>query len=126
MSKPTLVSTPESLLPLKPDVFTVLLVLLEGDAHGYAIMQRARERSVHRGQIQPGGLYRVLKRMLDDSLIQEIEIEPDAVAAGSRDERRRTYRVTDFGREVATAEARRMDALVAAARGHRLLRKAGS
>ena len=37
------------------------------------------------------------------------------------DERRRTYKLTPVGREVAEAEAARLERLVAAARGARLL-----
>ena len=33
---------PAAFLPLKPDVFTILLVLLEGDAHGYRMIQGRR------------------------------------------------------------------------------------
>lgn len=112
---------PESLLPLKPDVFSILLVLLEGDAHGYAIMQRARERSLDGGQLQPGALYRVLRRMLEDELITEV---PDDQVPEGADERRRYYRVTPVGRDVAAAEARRMQGLVSLSRSHDLLDEA--
>lgn len=109
---------PASMTPLKPDVFAILLALLEGDAHGYGLMQRARERSVRPGQLQPGALYRVLKRMLDDRFIEELDrrkVDADG------DERRRYYRITPFGRQVAAAEARRMSELVAFSRHHALL-----
>lgn len=108
----------ERFLPLKPDVFSVLLVLLEGDAHGYAVMQAARERSLDGGQLQPGALYRVLKRMLVDGLIVET---PPNETPDDADERRRYYRVTELGRAVAGAEARRMRDLVSLSRHHRLL-----
>ena len=106
------------LLPLKPDVFSILLVLLGEDAHGYRIMQRARERSLDGGQLQPGALYRVLKNMLADALIAELQ-ENDAPTDG--DGRRRYYRITSRGRAVATAEAQRMADLVSLSRAHRLL-----
>ena len=105
----TTVANPESLLPLKPEVFTILLVLLEGDAHGYAMIKAAQEHGGPPGQLQPGSLYRLLKQMLEAELVTEVPAEQ--VAAGG-DERRRTYRVTDFGREVAAAESRRMALLV--------------
>lgn len=109
---------PESLLPLKPDVFSVLLVLMEGPAHGYAIMQAARDRSLSGGQLQPGAMYRVLKRMLEDGLLEEV---PESEVPDDSDERRRTYRVTGFGRATAAAEARRMESLVSVSRAHALL-----
>ena len=41
MAKPK--TDPESLLPLTPAVFHVLLSLADGDRHGYAIMQDVAE-----------------------------------------------------------------------------------
>lgn len=111
----------EQLLPLKPDVFSILLVLLEQDAHGYRIMQRARERSLEGGQLQPGALYRVLRNMLEDGLIAEVAA---ARTPRDADSRRRTYRITERGRAVAAAEARRMAELVAVSRAYRLLGQA--
>lgn len=113
----------ESLLPLKPDVFAILLALLQGRAHGYAIMQSARRHSTRRGQLQPGGMYRLLKRMLDEGLIEEVA--PDATSRGA-DERRRYYLISSFGRKVAAAEARRMADLVAASPARQLLDEAES
>jgi DNA-binding PadR family transcriptional regulator len=110
----------EAFVPLKPDVFAVLLVLLEGDAHGYAIMQRAPAQSTGTGRLQAGALYRILKRMLDDGLIDELDREPVEDAA---DQRRRSYRITALGRDVAAAEARRMAELLAFSRAHQLLER---
>jgi DNA-binding PadR family transcriptional regulator len=111
----------EELLPLKPDVFTVLLVLLDGDAHGYAMMKAAEERTGRPGSLQPGALYRLLRQMLELELVVEV---PDEQVPASADSRRRYYRITDFGRSVAAAEARRMAELVEASRHHRLLDEA--
>ncbi len=101
------------LLPLKPDVFYILLVLLHGERHGYGIMQDAAERSGGAVQLQAGALYRVLKRMLDEGIVTESTRRP---AADADDERRRYYRVTALGRRVMAAEAERMASLAAAAR----------
>ena len=119
-NRETVVSQPaaDAFIPLKPDVFAVLLVLLEGDAHGYAIMQRAPSQSTGTGRLQAGALYRGLKRMLDDGLIRELDEQPvDATS----DKRRRSYQITDLGREVAAAEAQRMADLLAFSRSHNLL-----
>lgn len=108
----------QSLLPLKADVFTILLVLLDGDCHGYGMIKAAEERDGRKGQLQPGALYRLLKQLLDEGMIEEIpadEAPPDA------DERRRYYRITAFGRDVAAAEARRMAGLLEISARHRLL-----
>jgi DNA-binding PadR family transcriptional regulator len=106
---------PQELLPLTPAVFHILLVLADGEAHGYGIMLEVEELT--RGQVRlgPGTLYRSIQRMQVDGLIEE---------AGERsgpddDERRRYYRLTELGRRVAEAEARRLATLVdvATARG---------
>ena len=108
----------KSLLPLNPDVFTILLVLLDSDCHGFQIIKIARDRTGRRGQLQPGGLYRLLKKMLEAKLIEELESNE---VPENTDKRRRYYRITSHGREVAAAEARRMADLVQISRRHDLL-----
>lgn len=108
------------LLPLKHDVFTILLVLLDGDAHGYAMMKAAEDRTGRPGQLQPGALYRLLRQMLETELVMEVAAQD----AGGGDSRRRYYRITDFGRTVAAAEARRMAELVETSRRLDLLGEA--
>jgi DNA-binding PadR family transcriptional regulator len=110
---------PDQLLPLRPVVFQVLLSLVEGERHGYAIVQDIAERSAARLQIEPGNLYRTLRFMLDEKLIEESERRP---AAEQDDERRRYYRITRFGERVASAEAARLAELVAEARARKLLK----
>ena len=109
---------PQSLLPLRPDVFTILLVLLDGDCHGYGMIKAAEERRGRKGQLQPGALYRLLKQLLDAGMIEPL---PADQAPADGDERRRYYRITPFGREVAGAEARRMAELVEISARHQLL-----
>lgn len=106
---------PSTLLPLKADVFTILLVLLDGAAHGYRMIKAAEERTGRKGQLQPGALYRLLKQMLDLGMVIEV---PAPEAEGTRDERRRYYGITPFGRAVARAEAVRMAELVGLSRRH--------
>ena len=110
---------PESLLPLKPVMFQVLLSLVEGERHGYAIVQDIAERSSARLQLEPGNLYRTLRFMLDEQLIEESDRRP---APEADDERRRYYRITRFGERVAAAEASRLAAVVADARARKLLK----
>ena len=113
-------SNPEHLLPLKPVVFQVLLSLLDGERHGYAIVHDIAERSSARMQIEPGNLYRTLRFMLDEGLIEESDRRP---APDADDERRRYYKVTKFGQRVASAEAARLVELVADARARNLLKQ---
>jgi DNA-binding PadR family transcriptional regulator len=103
----------EDLLPLRPVVFHVLLSLADGERHGYAIVQDIDQRSTARLHLEPGNLYRTLKYMLDEGLIEESDRRP---VADRDDERRRYYRVTRFGRQVAMLEGARLEALASEAR----------
>src|SRR5690348_15322204 len=109
---PSAQSSTEDFLPLKPDAFYVLLVLLHGERHGYAIMREAAERSSGRIELQAGALYRLLARLLENGLVVESQRRP---AADADDERRRYYRITALGRRVIAADAKRMAALAEAA-----------
>ncbi|MDQ3997484.1 MAG: PadR family transcriptional regulator [Gemmatimonadota bacterium] len=109
---------PDAFLPLPASEFQILLALADGERHGYAIMQEVDRRSGGAMRLGPGTLYGSVKRMLAAGLIEESEQRP---AATRDDERRRYYRITALGRHVATAEARRMERLVTAARAKRLL-----
>lgn len=111
-------SRPESLLPLTPNFFEILLTLAEGDAHGYAIMQRVEARTGGRVRLLPGTMYRAFARLAELGLIEEAGERPDAEFD---DERRRYYRITSGGRRVAAAEAERLQATLDAARAARLL-----
>jgi len=89
-------------------------VLSKGDAHGYAIIKAAEERSRGPGRIETGTLYRALRRLSKAGLVQQAEARP---APEDDDERRTYYAVTPFGRAVALAEARRLQSQVEAAKG---------
>lgn len=109
-------------LPLRPVVFQVLLSLADGERHGYAIVQDIAERSAARIRLEPGNLYRHLKFMRDHGLIEESGRRP---VAGRDDERRRYYRMTRFGRQVALAETGRLEAVAADARSRLIARSQG-
>ena len=113
---------PQDLLPLSTPVLHVLLALGGERLHGYAIMQAIEDKTGGVATILPGTLYSTLNRMLDDGLIEDAAAPPDA---DSDDPRRRYYRITDFGREVARAEAERMTVLLDVARRERLAGSAG-
>jgi len=118
MTRPESVRTPDSFLPLKPVVFQVLLSLVDGERHGYALVQDIAERTAAKIDLEPGNLYRVLKSMLEEGVIEESERRP---APDRDDERRRYYRITAFGRKVAMAEAARLDRIVEDARARNLI-----
>src|SRR5215470_16930145 len=103
----------ESLLPLPPATFHILLALADDDRHGYAIIQNVGARTGGELKLSAGTLYRSIQRMLEQGLIVETRERP---APEDDDERRRYYRITKFGVEVARAEARRLAQLVKFAR----------
>jgi len=102
-----------ALLPLTPAVFHILLALADQDRHGYAIILDIADRTDGAIRLGTGTLYTAISRLLEQGLIEEPDERP---AADEDDERRRYYRLTGFGREVANAEARRLSALVRMAR----------
>jgi DNA-binding PadR family transcriptional regulator len=121
MKLPT--GNPESLLPLSPAAFHILLALVDGERHGYGIMQEIAGRSERRVNLGPGTLYRSIRRLLADGLIEESDERP---VPELDDARRHYYRLTLFGRRVATAEAQRLADLVRAAELKQLLPRPGT
>jgi len=102
----------DSFLPLSPAMFHVLVSLADEERHGYAILKEVAERTSGRIKLSTGTLYGIINRLLADGLI---------VDRTSRDERR-LYKLTAFGRQVARAEAARLEELAAMARATRALR----
>jgi len=103
----------DTLLPLPPATFHILLSLADGDRHGYAIIQDVEARTGGELILSAGTLYRSIQRMLEQGLLVETRERP---APKNDDERRRYYRITPFGTSVAKAEARRLTELVRMAR----------
>jgi DNA-binding PadR family transcriptional regulator len=111
-------TNPESLLPLSPAVFHILLALADQERHGYGIMQEVERHTNGAMRLGPGTLYGSIKRMLKADLIEESDERPDPELD---DKRRRYYRLTDFGQHVARAEAARLANLVQQAQAKQLL-----
>ncbi len=104
---------PGDLLPLPTATFHILLALADQDRHGYAIIQDVEARTGGDLRLSAGTLYRSVQRMLEQGLITETRDRP---VPEEDDERRRYYRITKFGVEVARAEAARLAKLVKYAR----------
>lgn len=102
-------------LPLSPQVFHVLLALHDEPRHGYSVIQEVRLRTRGEMQLTASTLYDALARLVDRGLIQEVPA-PDDGADERRDKRRRYYGLTALGRDVVTAEQRRLERLVEMAR----------
>src|SRR5215813_4414195 len=103
----------DTLLPLPSAAFHILVALADGDRHGYAIMQDVAAGTAGRLKLNPGTLYTTIRRLLEQGLVTELDERPDPE---EDDERRRYYRLTDMGREVAKAEASRLQQALAFAR----------
>lgn len=114
------VAQPEDFLPLHRDTFHILVSLADRDRHGYSILQDVAERTSGVLRLSPSTLYASVKRLLEQGLIEELAERPDP---RNDDERRRYYRLSTMGRKVATAEARRLERLLADARATGLLPK---
>ena len=113
-------SDPQSHLPLKPVELHLLLALADGELHGYGLVQAIAERTDDLIRLEPGNLYRVIRRLLKAGLVAESRRR---AAPDLDDERRRYYRVTGLGERVTAAELRRLRALVGSPTARALVRK---
>ncbi len=101
---------------LRPAVFQILLALATGARHGLGIAEAVDEATEGAMVLGPGTLYRSLKEMLRDELIEESDSpSPDS------DPRRRYYVLTEDGRIAARNEAVRLARIVEVARDRRVL-----
>lgn len=96
---------------MSPQAFHILLALADQDLHGYAIIQDVAARTDGGVRLTASTLYAVLKRLLDDEWIRELNERPEA-----DDARRRYYRITAAGRAAGRAEAERLAQLAEMAR----------
>jgi len=99
--------------PLSPQVFHILLALVDGDRHGYGIIIDVERETAGAVRLGPGTLYGALKRLVAAGWVTETDRRPDP---DLDDARRRYYRLTEAGRRVLAKEATRMASAVARAR----------
>ena len=99
----------QEMLPLPEAVFHILVALADHESHGYALMQAVADLTDGRMRLRPGTLYAAIQRMVEQGLIEE-------VSPRGGDDRRRTYRTTPRGRQLAISETERLRALVGKAR----------
>jgi DNA-binding PadR family transcriptional regulator len=114
---------PDPKLPLSPAMFHVLLALADSDKHGYAIMKELSRATNGEVSLSAGTLYGILRRLVDDDMVVEKDERP---APELDDERRRYYRLTDFGRRVARAEAMRLSEMLDLAHAKQLYKRPAS
>lgn len=98
--------------PLPPRDLIILSALARRALHGYGIIKTVEEDSGP--LLDPGNLYRVLRRMRRDGWVEETE--DDGVDAEEGGDRRRVYRLTPRGRTVLREEVERLEGLLARVR----------
>jgi DNA-binding PadR family transcriptional regulator len=117
MMSPSTQRTAAGFLPLKHREFLMLLALSHGQRHGYALKQELHERTGGRVDLGPGTLYRTIRELQESGLIRESDERPE-----DDDPRRIYYEMTELGRRVLDAEARRLEVLVRDARAGQVAR----
>ena len=89
-------------VPLTEPMFYVLMSFLRRDMCGTEITEFVERRTRGRVRLGPGTLYTLLAKFQDEGFIQETEV----------DGRKRTYRLTDQGRQAYHEELDRLRACV--------------
>ena len=112
-------TNPVDHLPLKPVDLEILLALAESDQHGYGLVQAVAEHTSQLIVLDPGNLYRVIKRLLEDGLVAESERR----SKDAEGERRRYYKLTSLGERVLAAELDRLRRFVNASATRAVARK---
>lgn len=102
-------------LPLQPRDYLILLTLTPGERHGYGMIRMVEERTGGEVRLDPANLYRALKRLIKEGLVEEAGRRP---APDASDERRRYYAITELGRSVVAAEVSRQAELLQIARDY--------
>jgi DNA-binding PadR family transcriptional regulator len=111
---------PRLRLPLTPAEFQLLIALADEELHGYAILKEVARRSGGEVKLSPATLYTILRRFVGEGILAESAERPGPALD---DERRRYFRITEYGRRVAGAEADRMEAVLEMARSRNLVRR---
>jgi DNA-binding PadR family transcriptional regulator len=103
----------QTCLPLTEATFLILVSLVPGPQHGYAIMKDVQDLSGGRVVLSTGTLYGALKRLLERGWIRRAGDEPDVEETGRV---RKAYVLTDLGQRILDAETQRLQALAALSR----------
>lgn len=106
--------TVAALLPLQPRDYLILLALVDEPLHGHGLL-KAVEQQAGGVVFDPANLYRLLRKLERDQLVQEVK---PGVKAESR---RRQYALTSLGRSVLMAESERLARLAETARARKLV-----
>ncbi len=108
----------KSPIRITPTFFYLMLTLVDGERHGYAMAREVKARSDDAIRLGPGSLYWSLSRLAEVGLIAEVPKVPNQ---NPREGRRRYYRLTDPGRSVLQREAETLEKVVSFARAKRIV-----
>jgi DNA-binding PadR family transcriptional regulator len=108
-------------LPLTHLSYHVLLALADAPRHGYGIIKEIEAKSAGAMSPSTGALYLALQRMEEEGLLEE---SPERAGEDEDDPRRKYYRLTARGRDLAAAETRRLAELLGVAVQKRLIKGA--
>jgi DNA-binding PadR family transcriptional regulator len=109
---------PKSPIRMTPAFFFLLLTLVDGERHGYAMAREVKRRSEGAIRLGPGSLYWSLHRLAQVGLIEEVQ-SPEAAEVG--EERRRYYRLTEAGWSVLRRETETLAKVMEFARAKRVV-----
>jgi DNA-binding PadR family transcriptional regulator len=104
-----------ALLPLNPRDYLILLALADEPLHGHGLL-KAVEAQAGGVLFDPANLYRLLRKLERDGLVEEVK-----AAKRSEESRRRQYALTVLGRSVLMAESNRLARLADTARSRKLV-----
>lgn len=104
---------PISYLPLTEPTFYILLSLIPGRKHGYAILKDVKDLSRERVSLSTSTLYTAVGRLLDQELIERLDDDDADLSPGLP---RKSYALTELGRRVLEAETVRLQGMVKEAR----------
>jgi len=106
-------TNPEAFIPLKPLSLHVLVALIDGPRHGYAIVKEVSRQTEGVLTVEPGNLYRTIRTLRQQALLEESD--PPS-GTGANDERRRYFRLTPLGDRVIRVETARLEEVARLAR----------
>jgi DNA-binding PadR family transcriptional regulator len=80
-------------LPLKPVDLEILLALAGDDLHGYGLVQAVTAHTDGLVTLDPGNLYRVIKRLLETGLVPKPARRPRRMRAANDASTTRSHRL---------------------------------
>ncbi|MGD8457408.1 MAG: PadR family transcriptional regulator [Anaerolineales bacterium] len=109
-------TTTQNSSPLTEATYLVMISLVPGPKHGYAIMKDVQSLSDGRVTLSTGTLYGVLKRLLEQEWIERVEESGDTPEPDNSPGReRKSYTLTRMGKLVLNTETNRLQTLVSVA-----------